>query len=65
MNSHKSAHPKNSELLVLFEDPIVNEVREARHALAAAFDNDLQKIALDLLQRQKKLGSRLRTTPAR
>ena len=49
----------NSEPLP-FEDPIVKEVRQARHELAAAFDDDLQKISLDLMQRQTLLGQRLR-----
>ena len=49
----------NSETLP-FEDPIVNEVRMARHALAALLDDDLQKISQDLMQRQSQLGQRLR-----
>ena len=49
----------NSEPLP-FEDPIVKEVRQARHELAATFDDDLQKISLDLMQRQTLLGQRLR-----
>ena len=59
MNSHKSALRMNSETLP-FEDPIVNEVRMVRHALAALLDDDLQKISEDLMQRQTQLGQRLR-----
>lgn len=43
------------------DDPIVKEVRDARHALAARLDNNLQKIVQDLMTRQEKLGNRLRT----
>ena len=59
MNSHKSALRMPSETLH-FEDPIVNEVRMVRHELAATFDDDLEKIAWDLMQRQIQLGTRLR-----
>ena len=62
MNSHKSAPPKNSEDSSPFEDPIVKEVRDSRHALASKLGNDLQKIARDLIRRQKQLGDRLRTS---
>ena len=61
MNSHKSAPLKNSEPLPLFEDPIVKEVRDARHQLTARFGNDFQQVAQDLMSRQKQLGLRLRT----
>ena len=61
MNSHKSAPRMNSESLP-FEDPIVNEVRTARHELAATFDDDLEKISRDLMQRQTRLGQQLRVT---
>jgi len=62
MNSHKSAPLKNSESRTLFEDPIVKEVRDSRHELASRLDNDLQKIAHDLILRQKQLGDRLRVS---
>jgi len=62
MNSHKSAHPKNSESRTIFEDLIVKEVRDSRHSLASELGNDLQKIAQDLILRQKQLGDRLRTS---
>lgn len=60
MNSHKSALLKNSERRPDFEDPIVKEVRDTRHKLASQMENDLQKIAQDLIQRQKHLGDSLR-----
>jgi hypothetical protein len=62
MNSHKSAPLKNSEGSSPFEDPIVKEVRDSRHELASRLDNDLQKIAHDLILRQKQLGDRLRVS---
>ena len=62
MNSHKSAPLKNSEGSSAFEDHIVKEVRDSRHELASRLDNDLQKIAHDLILRQKKLGDRLRVS---
>jgi hypothetical protein len=62
MNSHKSAPPKNSEIQILFEDPVVKEVRDTRHKLASQLGNDLQKIARDLILRQKQLGDRLRSS---
>jgi hypothetical protein len=40
----------------------VKEVRDARHALAARLDNNLQKIGQDLMSRQQKLGKRIRTS---
>jgi hypothetical protein len=60
MSSHKSAPLKNSERQTPFEDPIVKEVRDTRHQLASQMGNDLQKIAQDLILRQKQLGDRLR-----
>ena len=65
MNSHTSALPKNSDSSGAFEDPIVKEVRDTRHALASEFGNDLQKIACDLILRQAQLGERLRTAEPR
>ena len=61
MNSPMFAPPKSSEGSSAFEDPIVKEVRDSRHELASRLDNDLQKIAHDLILRQKQLGSRLRS----
>jgi hypothetical protein len=65
MNSHKSAPPKNSEPSPSFEDPIVKEVRDTRHALASELGNDLQKIVRDLILRQAQLGERLRIAEPR
>ena len=62
MKSHKSAPLKNSEESLSFEDPIVKEVRDSRHALASKHGNNLKKIANDLILRQKELGNRLRTS---
>jgi hypothetical protein len=45
---------------MIFEDPIVKEVRDTRHILASRLGNDIHKIAQDLMQRQKQLGDRLR-----
>jgi len=42
-----------------FDDPVIREVREIRHRLAARFDNDLSKVAQDLMKRQVLHGSRL------
>ena len=61
MNSRTSAPQKNSDAEEAWEDPIVHEVRDARHRLAARFGNDLQRLARDLMQRQASHGSRLRT----
>ncbi len=60
MNSHTSAPPKNSKVESSLEDPIVKEVRDTRHALAAQMDNNLHKIVKDLMDRQQKIGKRLR-----
>jgi len=60
MNFPKYAPPMSSEGSSSFEDPIVKEVRDSRHKLASRLDNDLQKIARDLILRQKQLGDRLR-----
>lgn len=61
MNSLKSVPPKNFETADSWEDPVIREVREVRHRLAAQFDNDLARVAQDLMRRQVSHGSRLRT----
>jgi len=38
----------------MFEDPIVDEVRDVRQKHAARFDFDLKKIAQDLKEKQEK-----------
>jgi len=62
MNSPKSAPRKNFDCALLFDDPIVQEVRAVRHDLAAKLGNDLHQIANDLMSRQAQLGHRLRKT---
>jgi hypothetical protein len=42
----------------MWEDPIVKEVRKAREEHSARFGHDLQKIVLDLKEREKKSGRR-------
>jgi hypothetical protein len=59
MNSPTSVPRKSSEKTKIWDDPIVREVRDARHRLAARFDNDLQRVADDLMLRQASHGSRL------
>jgi hypothetical protein len=59
MNSPTSAPLKSSEKARNWDDPIVREVRNARHRLAARFDNDLVRVADDLMLRQASHSSRL------
>lgn len=65
MNSPKSALPKNPDSSPSFDDPIIKEVRDTRHALASELGNDLQKIVRDLIVRQAQLGQRLRSAEPR
>lgn len=37
-------------------DPITEEIRAIRHALAAQFDNDLARIAADARERERASG---------
>jgi hypothetical protein len=62
MKSHTSAPPKSSEIHILIDDPIVNEVRETRQRLSEVFSNDVTRITRDLIVRQQLLGSRLLPT---
>ena len=62
MSSPTSAPPKSFEYTV-FEDPIVEEVRRIRHELAAQCGNNMHRITIDLMQRQLRLGPRLRSMP--
>ena len=41
------------------EDPIVRKVHDTRHHLAARFDNDVQRVADDLILRPVSHGARL------
>ena len=73
MNSLKSVPQKNSDSSTqgcpgselgqgpgaTFDDPVIREVREIRHRLALRFDNDLGKVAQDLMERQAIHGPRL------
>ena len=45
------------------KDPIVEEVRRARHAHAAKFGFDLHAICEDLRRKERKCGHRLVTSP--
>jgi len=63
MNSPTSVPRKISETVKPWEDPIVREVRDVRHRLAARFDNDLERVADDLMLRQAGHGSRLVNHP--
>ena len=78
MNSLTSVPRKNSDSPILgcpgpesgqgpdassFDDPVIREVREIRHRLALRFDNDLGKVARDLMVRQAIHGSRLLERP--
>jgi len=58
MNSQPSALQKSSDSR--FDDPLVSEVRSARHALSSLFDNNLDRISEDLMNRQHALGRQLR-----
>ncbi len=37
-------------------NPITNEIRDIRHRLAAAFDNDLDRIFADLQRKERESG---------
>jgi hypothetical protein len=79
MNSLKSVPRKNSNSPIQgcpgpecgqgpeasFDDPVIREVREIRHRLALRFDNDLGKVAQDLMERQAIHGSRLLERPVK
>jgi hypothetical protein len=41
---------------MMWEDPIVKEVRQVREAYAARFDHDLLAIYRDLKEQEKKSG---------
>jgi len=40
-------------------NPITQQIREARHRLAAKFDNDLDRIVDDLQRQQRESGRRV------
>src|SRR5436309_7937909 len=61
-----SVRPRNSwEDDVMWEDPIVAEVRRAREELSARFNFDVKAIFADLRNRQAALGGRLVTRKKR
>jgi hypothetical protein len=49
----------------MWEDPIVAEVRQARAAHAARFNNDLAAIYRDLKREEQKSGRAFASYPAR
>jgi hypothetical protein len=49
----------------MWEDPIVAEVRRAREAHAAQFNNDLLAIYRDLKLQERKSGRKFVSYPAR
>jgi hypothetical protein len=40
----------------MFDDPIVQDIRRARHAHASQFDNDLAAIVADLRRLERESG---------
>ena len=46
-------------------DPIVEEIREIRHRLAAKFDNDIHRICEDIRKRQAASGRPTVSLPKR
>jgi hypothetical protein len=49
----------------MWEDPIVMEVRQARVAYAARFNNNLQAMFADLKKKEQSSGRRVVTLPPR
>jgi hypothetical protein len=49
----------------MFEDPIVEEIRRARHALAARFNNDLSALVAHLRRSQQESGRTYVSFPPR
>ena len=47
----------------MWKDPIVEEVRRARDALAARFDYDLAAMMRDLIEKQRKSGRKIIPAP--
>jgi hypothetical protein len=50
---------------MMFEDPIVEEVRRARHAHALQFNNDLDAIVEDLRRLERESGHACVSFPPR
>lgn len=49
----------------MIDDPIVEEVRQARDAYAKKFNYDLDAICRDLQEKQQKSGNKLVSFPPR
>jgi len=50
---------------MMFKDPIVEEVREARQKHAARFNFDLRRIAEDLRAKEQQSGRKIVSFPAK
>ena len=49
----------------MINDPIVNEIRQIRHAYAKRFDNDLHAICEDLRRQERESDREFRTPSQR
>ena len=49
----------------MIRNPITEEIREARHRLAAQFDNDVYRIGAEIRRQQAASGRRFVQLPAR
>jgi hypothetical protein len=49
----------------MWQDPVVNEIRELRKQYAEKFDNDMDKIFADLEKRQSESSERLVALPSK
>jgi len=49
----------------MFDDPIVEEIRRARHARAAQFNNDISAIFADLRRLERESGRQFVNFPPR
>jgi hypothetical protein len=49
----------------MHHDPITEEIRAIRHALAAKFDNDIHRIGEDIRQRELASGRKFVQLPKR
>jgi len=47
---------RNCHWMTMMTNPITTEIREIRHRLAAAFDNDLDLIFADLQRKERESG---------
>lgn len=51
--------------MIMYHDPITEEIRELRHQLAERFDNDIDRIGEDLRRREAESGRRIVRRPKR